>query len=426
MAGRFDGRVGGENVARFGGMDLESDPGAIPRHKFREIINARFQGGRMVSRGGQSLLNDDALLGCIQGIFPPEFRFQDGVLPGLLMEGSSVDAGASQRGVWLGYNPGVGVYQIPNSVAQEGFGKVIISNVLYIGTVVSPENGGVFTLRVGDTEPVQLVGNISGGDGLSSVVKVGTDYFIGKGASGIVYKLTAAGVLTVDDTPGVAPGAPIMGVQGSEIVACYPQSHRARKRDGAGVWTELTMPGAGLDFRCHAVASFGGNLYFGGRHRTGAPGDESKGTIIKWDGATLTTVRGPLAKDTEVAVLYVFNGNLYYGYGHAEAYSYIDSTCIIGKFDGAVWTDVEKNLTTAFSVDSPKMLTGLAAYAGDLYALCERSPINSPWGHFGRLYKSPGTSTSGTWTKVASITAPTGFLWGNSAIRDGGNLFAVT
>ncbi len=60
------------------GMNREGDAAACPSNAFRMLINTRTDDSEIYSRGGQAAINpDDAIDGCIGGIFPPEFEPPD-------------------------------------------------------------------------------------------------------------------------------------------------------------------------------------------------------------------------------------------------------------------------------------------------------------------------------------------------------------
>lgn len=114
--------------------------------------------------------------------------------------------------------------------------------------------------------------------------------------------------------------------------------------------------------------------------------------LYSWNGTTLASARSP-ALTSEVRGVAVFNGYLYFCYTTSTPAS------IIGKYDGSTWTDAEKNLTTQLGAGTD--VRDVEYYRDMLIASGARSG--------GKLWVSPGTSTSGTWVEV-NPDATTGTL----------------
>jgi hypothetical protein len=69
----FIRRPGINKFPSWDGMNRDGDPASCPPNAFRRAINVRIDDSEVRCRGGQTALNpDDALEGCIDGIFPPE------------------------------------------------------------------------------------------------------------------------------------------------------------------------------------------------------------------------------------------------------------------------------------------------------------------------------------------------------------------
>lgn len=203
----------------------------------------------------------------------------------------------------------------------------------------------------------------------------------GNGASKIV---TYDGVSFRDDVTAIDPptcfalyrvqnggDAIVVGTENANTLAIRPTG------ETAGMWSSIGTVAA------TEMLSFRDVLYIA----------TSGASLYQWNGSALSVARSP-AGAVALRCLAEFNNTLYFGYETASA-------AIIGKqTSGGTYTDVEKNLTTQFTGASS--LRSLAAYRGFLIA------SGSITASGGRVWISPGTTTSGTWTQIAPAVSNAG------------------
>lgn len=118
---------------------------------------------------------------------------------------------------------------------------------------------------------------------------------------------------------------------------------------------------------------------------------------------TLRVGHGPLA-DANTAVTCACrtsDGYMYFGYGSFDNVATYRSK--VGKYDGTTWTDEEKDLRATFPDDSLSSVDAVFELKKKLYACVSNVARTEAY-----LYSAPLGSTSGTWTKEATISYGTG------------------
>jgi len=117
---------------------------------------------------------------------------------------------------------------------------------------------------------------------------------------------------------------------------------------------------------------------------------ENSRDIWKYDGTTLSVVHSLPVGATDVLALGVFGGYLFFGWTTTLG------VVTLGRFDGTTWTDSHKNVS-AF-VTGATRIRQLLEYRGDLWA-----GVGAATGF--RMYRSPGSDTSGTWVQTTTSAA---------------------
>lgn len=112
---------------------------------------------------------------------------------------------------------------------------------------------------------------------------------------------------------------------------------------------------------------------------------------------TVTQVNSPSATGSTrddgegVLAMCVFDGFLFYAWQKISS-----GKLMIGRFDGTTWVDEHKDLGTQLSLVA---CGAMVVYNNELYVGAWKGA------NTGRIYKSPGTVTTGTWTQVTSSQA---------------------
>lgn len=394
---RFEYVVGLEGF-EWQGMRTEGSPARGPVNRPRLIINGRIQGGEIVERAGLTKFNGSVFhdaAACVRHIddFPvgpkklwirgdgcPDIDASTGFHLANMDQEQNPEY---QRSVY--YNGATS-----NAVMARFDGRIYIGvdSDLRRLTLVQPDSGTEMLTSGGSSQDT-IVANFSGFtirclQAFDGKLFIGLDN--GAGASKIA---TYDGVSVRDDLTSI--NVPtcfgLYRVQGggdSIVVGFGAATNAIRYRptgDSPGTWTSVA-PGAGT-LGALEMASYKDVLYIA----------DGSGEVWSYDGSTLAVAQ-TVGSATAVRSVTVFNGLLYYGYETASA-------AIIGTFNGSVWTDVHKNLTTQFTGTSS--IRSLKAYRNSLYAAGIRSSS-------GRLFFSPETSTSGSWTQVVPGAVTTGDL----------------
>lgn len=389
---RFEFRSG--NGGLWGGMETRGDPCRNGAFRPRMLVNVDIYDGEIRARPGLTKLFGSALhsaSACIRNILtlnvPTPFKLWS---VGVGCPGLSASTGFSVSTLDIDQEP---EYQ----------------RAVYYNTSSSlpsiAKYGDHIYLGVDDAlRKLQLIRQPWGTENLSvsgasqdTPLKTFTGYVIrciqefdgmlfigldaGAGASKIV---TYDGVSFRDDKTGIDPptcfalyriqnggDAIVVGTSTGNAIYIRPTG------DSPGTWTSIGSVASA------EMLSFRDVLYIA----TGAA------DLYSWDGSSLAVARSP-AGSVALRCLAELNNTLYFGYETATA-------IIVGKrTSGGTYTDVEKNLTTQFTGASS--LRSLAAYRGFLVASGNITASG------GRIWVSPGTTTTGTWVQIIPSASNTG------------------
>lgn len=393
---RFELKAG-FNGFRWGLMYTEGDPSAVPPGKTRLVINGRPYGGGIVERPGLTSFHDFAIastdvsfLGDYQSTRPVKLWVLGDGCPGV----------SSSVGFYLGMldqeqSPEfqrVVYYSSATTKMRMGF----FDDALHIGTDGSLRQLQ-FIRQPWGTEAISLSGTSQdtplktfSGFNITFLQEFDGKLFIGlDGGTGASKIVTWDGLSFRDDLTTIDPptcaGLYHKGSAGDALFVGFGSATNALKYrvtgDSPGTWTTKT-PGAGT-LASKDMAVYKDVLYI------------ATGSTDIWtydaDSDTLAQAHSPTSASSVNAVER-FNGYLYFGYETA-------TDGIVGKYDGSTWTDVEKNLQTQLSCNAVR---ALADFRGVLVAGGTK-PLNG-----GRLYFSPGLTTSGTWVESIPNAANNG------------------
>jgi hypothetical protein len=152
-----------------------------------------------------------------------------------------------------------------------------------------------------------------------------------------------------------------------------PYGHLWR-RDGAGVWTELSFPPGVAHFYARGFATLGSKLYMCGTSYGNTPQD---GQILSWDGATLTLEHTitPIDSDTPVIIgaMTVVGSTLYYLWTDRGVLK-------LGTFAGASWSNTRKDLSSQVT------FTAAPALDPEVGPVCQDNMPVSLWYEDGILH----------------------------------------
>lgn len=376
---RFELRTGLGGL-KWHGHYRDGDPGSVPPDHLRLLVNGNIRNGAIEARGGQEKFTGSALLGCPRLIhdFPcvPNTRLYmvaDGCPDistsvgfsvahydyeqepqfqrGIYYDGSTTNAvlGLFDSGIWVGVDAHlkqIVLIQVPHG--RENLGMSGGSQDRPLKTFSG------FIIRALQAFDGRLYIFLDGGAGTSKTVAYD-------------------GVTFIDDDTStqIVTGA---GLYRDLLIAGHATAvgkirYRV-KGDPPGTWADVSTAGAGFVGR---GVSYKDKFYMA----------DGSTQVWVYDGTTLassTTIAGATITDLEKA-----NGFLYAVYTNAGAGR-------IARFDGSSWTAIHKDLTA--QVATINGARKIAWYRDALYAhVTTTVPGNL-------LYRSPGSSTSGTWELV--------------------------
>lgn len=433
-------RAGIDGVNEFRGMNREKDPASISADQFYTLQNARWKGGAIVERGGQSTLLGSALSpALVTGIY-------DSSIGGSLVGGTSGGGGGggpigTGGGGGGGGTPGTGdgpkvywnfggvgtsyvlfhddeksggtysnnVFEIDTSIAQatDGGGACIaatqwIGRLWWLTVSTANDRWALYyqnpVYGTNFTQPIRVTPLISPGvDMVASLAYMtswrGKLYFTLTMTAGsdnpITYEFDGTTLKQFDNSgfTAAATGQPI-GYNDKLFVVHSTANNVIRYISIAGTGANATMPGAafstvgGFD----SAVEYKGTLYVGGV-QTGST------SII----LSTTTTTFAAARDLQATVsatsaprLFVFNGYLYYLWSTAGPVRYR-----LGRFDGTTWTDTHKDFGAGVT-DCPN--GRFFTHKGNLCMLSNSGGAVTP------AWKSAGTDTT-TWTAMQSSSA---------------------
>lgn len=396
-AKRFEFKAGVEGFT-WKGMRTEGDPSSNAPNQPRMLVNLLPRGGGYVPRAGSAAFNSTAFqssVACIRLIADYQLKTNKK----LWMLGDGCPGVSSSAGFFIA------------SLDQEQ--KPEFQRITYYSTLVSSVAIASFDkiLHIGADAGLRKLQLIAQPYGTENITAAGSGedtpiytfsgfvirclmtfdglLFIGlDGGAGASKIATWDGLAIRDDLTGINPplafGAYRIQNGGDAIVVGFASGTNHIRIRGTGTspgtWTTVT-PSAGTVAvgQTNSMVSYKDVLYLA----------DGSTNVWSYNGTTLAVARVP-ALATAVRTVEVFNGLLYFGYETL-------TSARIGKYDGTTWTDVEKNLTTQFT--TPSSIRSLRGYRNCLLA----SGVSGVSG--GRLWFSPETATSGTWTEITPNSA---------------------
>lgn len=384
----FEFRPGSNGFPDWGGVRRDGDPSFGPPNTLRLMLNALGRNGEIKSRGGQTPFNSALLVGAVTGNIKYFVDYQlarpirlwmlsDGC-PGLSpTAGFSINTYDEEQSPLFQSN----VYY--DSASTNGCMGIFdgrlwsgVDNVLRQVVLIRP-NYGEGALAVSGAQGGPSVITLTSGT-IGFIQEFDSKMFIGNAVGAGTSRIVSyTGVAQRDDLTAInAPtGA---GLYRDWLVVGFGAATngiRLRERGLTGTWTTVAN-GAGTTAmtQCGGV-SYKDNFYWG----------DGTNIVWKYDGTSITAARTIVGATTLRSVV-VFNNLLYYGYTSSGGAG------LIGKFDGSTWTDAEKNLTSQFSANTG--VRTIFPCRGDLFA------TGPGTGAGAQLYRSPGTTTSGTWVPI--------------------------
>ena len=425
--GKFIHRVGGAEIPRFGGVRRECDPGAIPPNMFRNAVNVRYQGGRLVSRGGQSKFNTGALSGRVQGIFSSEFEFSTGApADGTCSEvgvGGGTDIGSEKLYLVGGDTKYIGLYyfgedQTPllrrqvydpariadTEMASFGDGRIWVGGYDAANVYLR-----VFS-RSGLPTVVASVAQILNTSMFGSIESYEASLYFSVAAladaNTRVYRYTGSAIVQ-DDAPGWSH-RPYLRALPPDLYAIrggFVSGGLAKiRRKSAGVWADLASSLANFAANGQPVI-YNGALWALGKNGV-SPSFSGPAAIKIVVGGTVTTERdlaSSAARNHYYALPAVFNGYLYYLYQQNDPSTAAPVSLHLGRFDGTTWSDTHKDLGTQFpqlvNDGNVPMLGFLGGFDGKLRVVIRDSTYSTC--NFN-VFSSPDLDTAGTWTSHAT------------------------
>lgn len=393
---RFEFRTGvGALLEGWRGMKRDGDPESVLPPWVRMAVNATLRNGEFEARGGQEKLNSVQFSGCIRLIYDHQCT------PNHRLYG--VTAGCPQ------ISPGTGFSIFHYDQEQ----SPAFQRMLYYDGATTNAVLGVFdsAIWVGVDNALKEIVLIRVRYGQENIVLSGVtqdrptktfsgfviralEEFDGKffialdGGAGASKTVVFDGISFQDDTAATTQIVTGFGLYRDWIIAGYSSavgkiSYRPAG-DAMTAWTDVALANCGQVG--HGV-SYKDKYYV-------ANGSTQ---VFQLDGTTLTsstTIAGAAITDLAVA------------YGYLYAFYTNGVNARIARYDGTTWTAIHKDLTAQVAT-----LTGCKKgifYRGDLYVYVSTAASNL-------LYKSPGSTTTGTWTIVdtgasSNVNAVTQFL----------------
>lgn len=379
------------------GMWPDGDSASIPENRFRILKNARLESGAVVARPGQTKLNTSAIHNAGADIVSIQ-DFQMATPYQLFCDGDGCPGAGVVGGAFIGsydidQNPQAqGLVYYPSATHDTVF--TVFDGAIHIGVenqlrryqqVRAPWGSSVLSVA-GNVLDKPLVNLPAGFTHMACLEAFDGKLFLGC-VQGVGNSKVAVwdGVTLADDLSAV--NAPVGFALYRDNLIVYldgVNSLRSRPIGAPGATWATIAPAAGtVRMRGHqCAASYKDILYFcvGG----GAGSDD----LWQYNGTTLSRIPvatwgGPAGCITHSCC--VFNGFLYVSY-------YSATHAGLAKFDGTTWTGVEKSFKAQFALC--QFAGPIAEFQGNLIAGVQ---INS----LAYLLKSPGTTTSGTWTQLA-------------------------
>lgn len=402
-------------------MRRQGDPSAIPTNKFWTLLNARVTGGQIVPRGGQSNLTGSAMTGSVTGIYnvDGQNRGTEGAVPTGFPASPDVvftrdiltSVARDPWGILSTRTSGVTVYTLgveADAIFGHGWykGEVYVTYTYLIGSSryfalgIYDKNGGIqqiwhFICPAGD----RLTPPYAFRDKIFFCVESST-------ASNVVmYAYTPeTGSVVVDNNINTAalgtfshPAIKIIGFNEDLFTFSLRTTSWIRRRDSAGTWSVIALPGAGSVDHLSDMVVYKNNLYLlEGQPTAGSPTIE----IYRWTVSTnlFDTTSRSLANavhGTEGGIaLGTFDGYMYFLWSDSTS----ASGCFLGRFDGTTWTDKHYTFTGSGRAAN---YGAIFEYAGNLY-LFNNWTSEPIWYSNGTTTTSFTNITSGSTTFCAT------------------------
>jgi len=370
-------------------MAPEGNPGNVPPNRFWSLTNTRFiPTGGLKSRQTIELFNRSAVIHDATATINSLYDFQTTVLRRLYLLvrgciGISPSAGASlmwfdhdqapimQRGVY--YSTATG---FPYFSVFDGFLHIGLDTALGRFATINPPYGVEGLAGSGSTQNQPIA--TFAGFAFKNLATFDTKLFLaldaGAGASKIS---TWDGQAIRNDLTGIDTPTKFGRWRDLLVVGFASATNQIRTRvagSSPGTWTTVT-PGAGT-VATEQMVSYKDNLYI----------TDAAANVWKYDGTTLAIVRTVVG-----ATMYgieAYEGFLYYSYQTAGG------VARIGRYDGSTFTDNHKDLSAQVAtLQTPRRLR---RYRGDLYVSVDHTLAS---GLGSELLRSPGATTSGTWSR---------------------------
>lgn len=381
---RAEFRKGISGFPGWEGQERDGDAASIAPNRPRLVVNGTFRGDQIISRGGQSRVNEDPFdLENVRSLF--DHQIDHPVKLYMIMAGCLGPSGPLGFG-GISYvvfdQEADPVFQracyYPGSVSGGNLVKfddrifISVDNVLKkLNFVSTPYGTEQFTI-VSEFQDREIY---TFADMITALATFDNKIFCGiaDGATSKMY--TFDGLTIVDDTGGNFSAAPTgFGTYRDFLILGYGAaankiSYRRAGASGAAVWTDVAGATEGL---IDKGVEYKDKFYWVG------VGDD----VWVYDGATIASARN-IAGATMGGVV-VANGNLYVSYTIAGAGA-------LALFDGSTWTNLHKSfsgqLTTATKIEWFRN----CLFVGGETAI---------GGH--DILQSPTTDTGGVWTSMPS------------------------
>lgn len=418
---RFIGRagVGGPNLV---GMNKAKDPSTIADNEHAEVVNMRVKGasggGILVSRGGQSKVNDTAAPGCIEGIFPIDDPYPyEGMAAGKMWFNSrdnlfSVDPGTPvvqedppfHPSLIIGHHDGAVWLKSPGTFGGFGAGYRVSTitddsqshTVLFDPNTVGATLGVIYgeTFKAANNDILIPCRSSSGGGGTPFVVAwdgfTALIDYIPPGISDFLGSLPNTTTL-VGPFFTLADGFTYVLVAGTA-------GTQLSRRTAVGTWViVVTSAVPWVAIGVHAGLLYGGSVYnaaTGGFDITTWDGSAAVFTLVH----TIPVVAQPATP--RVVRIFSFGGKLWYLY--AVNIPVVGGLkFILGCYDGTTWDDEVFTFTNEISVGENVttvwMAVGASAVRGtpqvpfpSAQAYCAASQnANLAWFFAQNIYPNP-------------------------------------
>jgi hypothetical protein len=382
----------------WGGMVPDDDPAAIPPNHLELLINCRIQGGSIAPRGGSKHLLDLGALAGSGSQITGLADFQIGTPRKMWIVGDGCPGLSSSVGWYIGFfdveqepefQPAIYYSSAAQKVAiglYSGDLYASVDNTLRKVNLIEAPYGEPALDVSGSSQDLPLL-TLTGFTKITDLMSFDGKLFIGADGGG--------GASEVAVWDGVTQSVDVAAINAPAAFGTYRES---LVMGFAGAPNSISVRPVGVPGAAWAtVAPSGGTVAMRGPGCSAtykdvfwfATGGEN---LYKFDGTTLTLVpvaTSGIAAGSVTHSCCSFGGYLFVSYtsgGHAR----------IARFDGTTWVPIHKDLTT--QVAAVTGARSLVEYRGDLWV-----GLTSAGG--GRIYRSVGADTSGTWATPGLLAA---------------------